>query len=470
MLFRLSLIMLFLIVSFNTKAQTKWSLKQCIDYALINAITIKEADLQKKLSALTASQTKSSVWPSANFSGSSGYRFGLSENPTTGTLQANNFFSSGLSFSTNVTLFNWFSKRYSLQATQLQVKGDEAGIEKEKNNVVLNVNAAYLQALLSKELVTTTTLQLQQTNALLIATRKKISVGLLSELDAFQVQLQLLKDSLALASAEEAKDKSILQLKAVLNYDTNAPLDIEDADLLSQSLAAYNPETLYSIASVSLPQIKQIDYGIEAARFRTKAAKAERYPAFSLYGSAGTNYVNIPSAKTFTYIPSQSTGATVLVNGVSYEVVSPSYQVSTYGVTPFLDQFTKNFGQNIGVSVTIPVFNGRSQTTAWKREGINFSQLKLQKERLLHDLKTAIYISYEEAVSALEKVRIQEKISTEAMAVFDASQKRYNLNLLSTQDLLISRNSFEQARVDLFLARYNLVFKIKELEFYKLLD
>lgn len=464
------IVICFLLVADCVSAQTKWSLQACIDYALKNNISVKQADLQTRFSALTVSQNHSSRWPSLSFSSNSGYRFGLSENPTTGTLQSSNFFSSGFSLSAGVTLFNWFTKQHTVKASQLIAEADKMAVKKAENDVTLNVSAAYLGALLAKELVAISLLQVQQSVAQAEAVRKKISVGVLSNFDDAQIQLQVTTDSAALLSAQEAGEKSLLILKAVLNLDAAEPLDIEDLPLekfVAESLLESAPEKLYDISSKNLPEIKQMAYSLEAATQTIKAAKAARNPTFSLYGSAGSNFVNIPSAQTFTYIPQQATGANVFVNGTSYEVMSPSYKAASYGVIPYFSQFRKNFGQNVGISVSVPLLNGKALTNNLKREELNLLRIKLQKDQLLQELKTTIYTSYTEAIGALNKVRLMEKLVTEATTVFDASQKRYNLNLLSTQDLLVSRNNLQRMKTDLLMAQYDLVFKIKLLEFYK---
>lgn len=459
-----------LLFASTLKAQSVWSMQACIEYALKNNISMKEADLQKRLAALSLSHLTASRWPSLNFSGNSGYRFGLSENPTTGTYQTINFLSAGFSLTTNVALFNWFSKQHTIKASQDDLAAEGMAMERAANDVVLNVQAAYLQALLTKEMIGVATAQIQQTKAQSDVIKKKISAGILSDGDAAQIQLQLLIDSAALLSAKDVNEKSLLQLKAVLALDASISINVEPItlDLVdSEHVAIRTPEKIYTSASANLPQMQQINFQIDGSIWRLKAAKAVRLPTFSLYGSIGSNFVNIPSAQKFVYVPQEATGAKVQVGGVSYEVVAPSYQATSFGVTPFFRQFQTNFGQNIGISLSLPIFNGKTLATALKREDINGQQLALQRDKLLQELKTAIYTAYSEAVAAVQKMKLGEKIVAEAVKVFEAAQKRYNLNLLSTQDLLIAQTNLEKSKTDLVLVKYELLFKLKLLEFYQ---
>ena len=445
-------------------SQSPWSLQTCIDYAIQNNVSVRQAELQARLSELTVSQAKASLLPSLNFSGNSGYRLGLTENPTTGVLQSSNFFSAGFSLSTGLTLFNWFSRQHTLKAAQFSGKADQAGVHKAQIDIVLNISTAYLQALLAKEMMEMARRQLEQTKGQADLTRRKIAMGVLSELDAAQVQVQILTDSTALLSADENKEKSLLQLKLILNLDPDFGLDVEPLfvkDTTYGALIGDGIARLPDSGASDLPQFRQLTYQMEAAVQRLDAAKAARYPTLSLYGNAGSNFVNLSSAQGYTYIAAQPTGAKVEVNGSSYDVMAPSYTVTNFGVTPFFRQLHKNFGQSIGVSLSIPLFNGKSLTTTQRREEINLYQLKLQNEKLHQEWNTAVATAYFEALAALKQVKLHEAIVAEAGKVWQAAQKRYNVNLLSTQDLLINQTSFQKAQTELLIAQYNLLFKRK---------
>ncbi len=461
--------LLFLLLSASGQTGAKWSLQDCIDYAIKHDVSIKEADVQRRLSALSVEQGKGSLWPSLNFSGSGGYRFGLSENPTTGILQSSNFFSTGFSLSSSVTLFNWFAKQHSLKATKAAAEADAMGSRKAEEDVTLAVSAAYFQALLSKEIISTAFIQVQQSSAQAEVTGKKVSAGVLSELDLAQIRQQQLGDSLALLAAQETYEKTLLQLKAVIALDAQTSIELSSLPVdntASTSLLALTPEGLFAAAIKNLPQAKSLLLQAEAADERIKAAKAMRYPTLSLYGTAGSNFVNIPSAQAFTYIPQQPTGAKVQVAGVSYDVLAPSYSVSSYGITPFFRQMRKNFGQNIGLSISLPILNGRTFVLNQKRELLNQAQIKLQTDRFLQETKIAIYAAYSEATSACKKTGFSERLLTEAVIVFEGAKKRYALNLLSTQDLLIAQNNLQKVRTEAVLAHYDFAFKLKLLEFY----
>jgi outer membrane protein len=72
-------------LSQTTKAQnsSKWDLRRCVEYAMTNNISVRQADVQARLSAITLKQSKLQQIPSLNFQGSNGFQFGNTVDPTT---------------------------------------------------------------------------------------------------------------------------------------------------------------------------------------------------------------------------------------------------------------------------------------------------------------------------------------------------------------------------------------------------
>jgi outer membrane protein len=216
-----------LIITFITCfGQEQWDLKRCVDYALANNISVKQADLQTRFSKLQLDVDKLGRWPNVNFQASSGFSFGLSDNPTTGTLESENFFNTQAGVSSNVTLFNWFSKKYQIAASELTLQADQAQVSKVQNDIALNVAVGYLQALLAKQQVAIAGIQIQQTAQQLDVTRRRVKAGSLPELNALQLEAQLAADCASYVSAQGNVQQLILQLKALLNLDAGVPFDI----------------------------------------------------------------------------------------------------------------------------------------------------------------------------------------------------------------------------------------------------
>ena len=126
----------------------KWNLQKCVEYAMQNNISVRQADLQIRFAELDLHQSKQSIYPNANFSGNVGYSAGRNQDPTTFSLITTGYVFSNYSLQTNVDVFNWFTKKNTIAANDLTVKAREEGLEKAKNDVALNVAVAYYKCCL----------------------------------------------------------------------------------------------------------------------------------------------------------------------------------------------------------------------------------------------------------------------------------------------------------------------------------
>ncbi|MFM2137942.1 MAG: hypothetical protein RJA57_249 [Bacteroidota bacterium] len=458
-------------------SQEKWSIIRCVDHALKNNISVRQSDLQTRFSALTYTQSKSSQLPSLTYGLSSGYRLGRSENPTTGVLEDNNFLSVGMQLQSGVTLFNWFSIRYNIAANRLSWEADRQQLQKAKDDVSLNVAVAYLQILLAREQVGLARVQAEQTRTQLLQTRKRVDIGVLPELNAAELEAQLARDSSALVTSETGLQQFYLQMKALLNLDAGTPFEIETPPVNQipvLPLADMQPESVYALAMNALPQQKVNALRIESARKSILSARGRMFPTVTAFGGLATNAISFKRAifeQSLTGYASSGARANA-GGGVFLPVEIPQFAATNTVLGYFrpgsmFKQFNTNFGQNLGLSLNVPILNARSARTNWDRARLNLQQLELQKEQADLQLKQDIYKAYNDAVAALQKFQADTKAVETAQKSYGFAEKRYDLNLLSPFDLLNSQNNLVRARIQALYSQYDYVFKMKLLEFYR---
>ncbi len=473
-------ILFLIIISFCfsnlTTAQQKWNLLQCVQYAMDNNISVKQNEVQEKLAAINYKQSMLSKYPSANFSNNDGYRFGKSQNPSTGILENRNFFSVGLNFQTSVEIFNWYAKRNIILADQWQVEAAKAGTEKLKNDIALTVANAYLQILLAREQQNIAAVQVQQSIAQLGIVQKQVKAGALPELNSLELEAQVARDSANYIAARGNVEQAKYVLKAYMNIDAGQPFDIADQsaeNIPVESVAELQPENVYASAIANLPQQKFNDYKLKAAAANVKAAWGALYPTISAYGSLGTNYgyYRVPSFQQVLsgYIPS----GLVISNGSGgfTDVQRPVFvngSKSGYITSEsFGTQLNNNFGQSVGINISVPLFNGGSARANYERSKLNITTLELQKDLDNKTTKQDIYQAYNAALVAMEKFNSSRKSVEAAQRSFDFATKRYNIGMLTTLELITDQNNLFRAKLELVLNQFDYVFKMKVLEFYK---
>jgi len=456
-------------------AQEKWSLVRCVEYAMANNISIKQTDLQSKLAELTYKQSKLSQIPSLNFSVSPSYNSGRNQDPVTFSLITQSYFSSGMQLQSSADIFNWFSKKNTIAANQWELEAAKANTDKLKNDIALTVANAYLQILLAKEQEKIAGVQLQQSQAQLSNTRKMVDAGALPELNASELEAQVARDSSTLISARGAVTQNILTLKAYMALDAAAPFEVDTPPVEMipvEKIADLQPDFVYKLAIANMPQQKANDFKLKAAEKSTTAARGNLYPTISIFGSLGSgyaNYFNVPNYRR-SFAGIDTTGLKTNVGGIYYDVYTPVFVQQRIGdikSEAFFTQLNENFRQSVGLSISVPIFNGYVAKTNYRRSKINITNLQLQKQLDDQTLKQNIYQAYNAALVALEKFNAGKKAVETAERTYNFALKRYEVGMMPTFELITNQNNLFRARLENALNQFDYVFKMKVLEFYK---
>jgi outer membrane protein len=469
---RYILFSIFTLLAINQKiaAQTKWNLKQCVEFAMANNIAIKQTDLQTQLSDLQLKQSRLSQLPNVNFSTGGSFNSGRNQDPTSFSLITQSYVAANAQLQTSADIFNFFSKKNTIAANEWSLQAAKANVDKLKNDLALSVANAYLQILLASEQQKIAGLQLQQSQAQLINTSKLVKAGSLPELNAAELEAQVARDSATFISAKGAVAQSTLSLKSLMSIDAANAFEVETPPVENipvESIADLQPDAVYQLAIANLPQQRANDFKIKAAEKNTAATKAAMLPTFSGFGSLGTgfnsrakeitgvNFINAPLGK-------------VVVGGTNYDVF-PLQPFANYAFsnTKLGKQVNENFRQSVGLSINVPIFNGSNLRSNYLRNKINVQSLLYQKDIDNQKLKQDIYQAYNNSMVALEKFNASKKSVSTAERSFSFAQKRYEVGLLSTLELVTNQNNLFRAKLEYALNQFDYVFKMKVLEFYK---
>jgi outer membrane protein len=458
----------------------QWDLKSCVEYAKQHNISVQQADVQARLSKLQASLAKNSQLPTLNGSSGMGLRFGRSIDPTTNGFTNTQFLYNNFGLNGGIQLFNAGKLRNSADAANYSWQASEADKQNTSNDISLSVATYYLQTLSAIEQAEIAKIQISQTKEQYAATKKRVEVGLLPELNLLELETQLANDSSNYISAYSNVEQSKLLLKALLNLDASKPFDIQvqPVDQIKlQSFGDLQPDYVFNIATQNLPNVKAAEWRVKAASKNQNAAKAGFFPTLSFGYNLSSNFSNV-----FSYVSgytfngySTPNAATPFVNigNANYYVQSPVYTPVTANRNwgniwkGWGDQISNNFGQSVGLQMSIPIFNGNQAKIAYQQAKLNYKSVALQAENTQLKLKQDIYTAYTNAVVAFNKLNATKKALTSAEKTYEFATKRYDLGLLGTIELLSNQNNYLKAKVNFKAAQYEYVFRIKLLEFYK---
>jgi outer membrane protein len=452
-------------------SQKKWDLRECVAYAVANNITVKQSQVQQRLSEVQYLLNKSAALPTFNSNNSGGLQLGRSIDPVTNQFTNQQIGFANMQLQGGITLFNWFAIKNAKAAARLTADANYQATEKLKDDISLNVANAYLTALLSGEQIEIAEATVAQTRQQLSDTRKRVNAGSLPELNAVQLEAQLATDSATLITAQNTRQLNLLQLKALLYLDPAAPFDIASPAVETipvESFAELQPDVVYQMAVRIQPQLIANDLRVKAADKNIAAARGNMYPTISAFGNVQTSFSTANKIPFGTPVISFNQGVSYIdVNGTSYFINSPTIKYNSFNTVGFVDQFTDNFRQSIGVSLQIPILNGRQARSTWERAKLDRQNAVLQTTVDSLTLKQNIYQAYVGAVSAFQTYQSRKKAVEASQYAYDLGKKRFDIGLLPTFDLLILSTTLQQAKINVVAAQYDYVFRMKVLEFYK---
>lgn len=460
-----------LLFSISAFSQEKWDLRKCVEYALANNISVKKQEVEAIIGKLAYDQSRFSQYLNLNFGSNLGLSTGRSIDRTTNQFTTETIFYNTFSLQSSVDVFNFYSKKNTIAGDKFMAEAYGALVEKLKNDIALAVAGQYLNVLLSKQQIDVISVQMKRTKDQLENTRKLVKAGSLPELNAVQIESQLAQDSFALVSAKSGSNTALYNLKALLALDVSTPFDIvtPPIELIPvEPLSELQPENVYRLALANLPQQQVTKLKLKAQEKYVAAAKGRLYPSVGASGALQTNYSNSKNnveVLTPTLIGSQPIG---IVKTTNDTVFAPRYQQNLrFFSTPYTSQVRDNLSKGLGLNINVPIFNGKSARINLQRSKLNLKSLQLDQQLDTLTLKQDIYKAYTDAITALEKFNASKKTVEVNEKAFDFASKRYNAGLLGTYDYLITQSNLVGAKLNMSLAQFEYVFKMKVLEFYK---
>ena len=132
--------------------QKKWTLEDCINYAIANNIGLQRQRLQTETSEINLLKSRMDVLPSLNMGSDARLGFGRSIDPVTNLITLKQNLSNSYSLNSSIQLFNGFTNLNTISANKFMLK---AGLETEKiirNTLIVDIMGQYYQYLYAKGL------------------------------------------------------------------------------------------------------------------------------------------------------------------------------------------------------------------------------------------------------------------------------------------------------------------------------
>jgi outer membrane protein len=450
-------------------SQQAWSLEDCIAYAMQNNITIKQYELNTEYNENVLKQSRLGQIPSLNADSRYSYSWGRALDQTTYQFtddQQINSISMGLS--SRVNLFNGLQVRNSILKNKLDLMASYQDVEKIKNDISLNIAAAYLTILFNKELLSVTKIQLETTGQQVERTLKMVDAGRLARGNYLELEAQYAAEELNLVNAENQLSISLLNLQQMLDLPIDTAFDVfipELPDPAADPLVIDAME-VYRVAEMEMPEIKSAELSKESSEKDLQIAKGAHSPQLYLSANYSSGFSDIRQ-KVVNLTDPMRVQIGITQNTLEPVVTMNLQQIPTYGKYPFFEQIRDNTSAGVGLGLSVPIFNGWQVNTnvANARIMLRQAELELQSRKLA--LYASIQQAYADALAALKKFNSSQQALVSMEESFKYTEKKFEVGLVNTVDYNISKNQLTATQSDLLQAKYDFIFRIKILNFYK---
>lgn len=460
------------LITISLQAQNKkWTLIECVQYALDNNISVKQSELDVDATDLEKLTAMGNFLPSLNAGSGVNENTGLSFNPITNNAQTTTFLSANGSINVGYTLFDGLRNIRTLQRAEISRLASQYRLDKMKDDISLFVANGYLQVLMNKANLEVLKSQNVVTKEQIQRTQDLVDAGSLPRGDLLEIQATDASEQQSIINAENTVRISLISLAQLLLIKDYESFDIEDEgyDLIDGGIAEKDISEILSNAKESRSEIKIAEQNVALAEKDLQIARGSYFPTLSAFFGYNTRYADTPSF-TSEIDPDNpfSTQQIGVVEATGQSVVGefPNTITREVSADPFVDQLYQNDGIGYGLSLNIPIFNGFSTRANVKRNKINLERTKYQLEQAELDLESTVYQAYVDAKGALKSYEAAQTALESQQLAYDYAKERYDVGLTNAFDFSQSKLRFDNAQIELNRSKYDYIFRLKVLELY----
>jgi len=437
---KLITVMLLLIAGFTCKVtaqEMKWTLEDCIEYALENNIGLHRQALQTETAEINFLKARMDILPDLNFGSDARVGFGRSIDPVTNLITFKQNLSNSYSLNTNILVFNGFATMNTLSANKFMVK---AGLEAEKvarNTLVVQIMGQYYQVLYAKGLEEAARMQLDISERQLFRISRMVETGKEAVARQYEIESQVSGDRLTFTIARNSASQAVTVLKQMLQLEPGTEFDILLPDLgrILITDSGFDTDSIYALAAEVLPRLKAIEYELRASAKQVAAARGTLAPNLSVGGAIYTGY---------------------------YKVIGED----ATDQASFRNQMKNNNSQALYLSLNIPIFNnysaGRNIRLAKVRKADTELRLELERNNLYTQIEDAC-LNYnrgkEEYLAAEANLTFNKKS-------FSAVEKKFESGLVDVTDYSAAKTTLFSAETEALRTKLQLLIRKLTIQFY----
>lgn len=407
----------------------RWNLQDCLDFAIKNNITINTFRLQQASAQQDLLGAKAAMEPDLA-GAASGYLTYRKQVNGSGGFGGRKITENGIySLNSSIIVYQGGYLRNNIREKQLLTQTAGLDILQQENDLTLNVTQAFLNILLAREniiylqdLVNTSGEQVKQA-------QQKYDVGTIALKDLVQLQAQNANDKYSLVTAQNTHRQNIISLKQLLQLPSAVDFQVQEPDTLVSKALVPDLREVQQQALAIRPEVKIGDINVDIARTDLQLAKSGFRPTLTGSGSIGASHSG--------------------------------------GDPGILQQLDNSFYQQIGLSLSIPIFTRRVVRTNVEKARIQIDQAQLDQKNIKNNLSLQVEQAYVNVVNAQGQYDAAVEQVTATKESYRIASEQLKVGAITTVDYLIQKNAYTQAYQQYVQAKYNAALTIRIYDFYR---
>ncbi len=406
---------------FTVSAQQQYTLLECIDIALENNRNIKQQELNRQQREIAYSQARADLLPSLNASAGQNFVFGRSiglDNTYVNTNSSQTSFGIGA----DITLFDGLRMKHNIDARKADMHASEADLDKMRDDIIMSVSTAFLQALLNRELLQIAESQFETTQADIARRTELVKSGRMAKGELYEQEAQLAREELNKVQAASNLKLALLDLAQIMelerfdDFDVTAP----PAETLISESTLLASEAVYESALQNRPIIRSMQYKIESSEKEKLMARSQLYPSLSFGANMGTGY----------------------------------YKMNGRDNDPFGTQLRNNMSNSLGFSLRIPIFNKFQVRNNIQSAELAIANTRLEMDKTKLELRKQIEQAYYNAVGAKSRWDAAQKSVAASNEAYRFAEEKHDSGRANTYELTLAKNNQTQALGEEAQAKY----------------
>ncbi len=421
-------------------AQKQWTLQDCIDYAMENNITLKKSQLQKQSATEDLKGAKAALLPtvSASTNQSLGYQpwkdtgMAYVTNGTVNTKVDKTSYNGSYSLSGQWTVWNGGRNTNTIKLDRLAEQEAELSSRETANSIQERIAQIFSQILYLDESVKVNEQMLETSKKNEERGQEMLNVGKMSKADLAQLSAQRANDEYSIVEAKTQLMNYKLQMKQLLEITDETEFEVAVPEIGDEMILAAIPalQTVYEEALLSRPEIERSQLAVKGSEVSVSIAKAGWMPNVSVTGGVSTS-------------------------------------TNSLSGTGWGSQFKSNVNTQLGLGVSMPIYDGRSTKTAVNKAKIQQLQARLDLQDLQKTLYSDIQGYWINAVNNQEKYKAAKSSVESAQQSYDLLSEQFRLGLKNIVELLAGKDNLLNAQQNQLQSKYLTLYNQQMLAFYQ---